>query len=239
MKLKKIIPAVLVCILLAGGIYFDTHCVTIDSRTYKKDVKEIEFVDLDENDCIRQINKCTALEYLFITDTSENRISRLKNLNNLNTLMIVGSEISSADCEKISQFDNLENLYIYLRSTVDFKGFDNDNVSRILLFYDSSAVNIESLSECQSLKILDISYSTVDNCIVIEDGGCTMKDSSVFSSFDSVEKLTIWVNKIEDISGILEMDSLNEFSVVKDSVSEDDIKLLEDKGVSVTYYGEN
>ncbi|MCM1508611.1 MAG: hypothetical protein NC177_15990 [Ruminococcus flavefaciens] len=190
-------------------------------------------MDLDENDYIRQINKCTALEYLFITDTSENRISRLKNLTNLNTLMIASSEVSSADCEKISQFDNLETLHIYLDSTIDFKGFDNDNVSYISLFYNSSAVNIESLSECQSLKILGICYSTVDNCIVIEDGRYTMKDSSVFASFDSVEELTIWVKKIEDISGILEMDSLNEFSVVKDSISEDDVKLLEDKGISV------
>lgn len=239
MKSKKItvISAIAVVLVVVGlivrSIYLDTHYVKIYNKTYETDVKDIGVVSLDKNDHIRQINKCTALELLEITDTSENKISELKNFNSLNTLMIDTSEVSSTDCEKISNFNNLENLFIYLRSVVDFKGFNNNNVSHISVIYNSSAVNIASLSECPSLKKLSIWDSTVDNCVVIEDGGYTMKDSSVFASFDSVEELIILVNKIEDISGILEMDSLKTLKINKGTLSDGDKKLLEEKGVSV------
>lgn len=78
-----------------------------------------------------------------------------------------------------------------------------------------------------------------DNCIIVEDNKCVIKDSSVFASFDYVEELSIFVDKIEDISGILKMDSLKEFTVKKGAISEDDEKSLEDKGISVTYYDKN
>lgn len=231
MKLTKIISAVLVCILLAGGIYFDTHYVKIDSRTYKKDVDQIHFVSLDKHDHIRQINKCTALEDLFITDTSENRISRLKNLDNLTYLTIGrGSKISNTDCEKISNFNNLRILNICTYSFIDFKKLNNiEN----LTLQNSSAVNIESLSECPSLKSITIADSTVDNFFIAEDGKPIMKDSSVFSSFDYLEELSLDINEIEDISGILEMDSLKTLKINKGTLSGGDKKLLEEKGVSV------
>ena len=78
-----------------------------------------------------------------------------------------------------------------------------------------------------------------DNCIVKEGYKYIMKDSSIFRTFDYVEELSISVDKIEDISGILEMDSLKEFEIDKGTISEDDKKLLEDKGISVVYCGEN
>jgi len=81
---------------------------------------------------------------------------------------------------------------------------------------------------------MTISHSIVfDNCIVAEDNEYVMKDSSIFESFDYIEELRIFVDKIEDISGILEMDSLKKFEVDKGTISEDDKKLLEDKGISV------
>lgn len=67
----------------------------------------------------------------------------------------------------------------------------------------------------------------------MEDNKYIMKDSLVFASFDYVEELRIFVDKIEDISGILEMDSLKVFEIDKGTISEDDKKLLEDKGISL------
>lgn len=238
MKSKKFISisviAIVVISLVIGAIYFATHYAIIDRKIYKTDIKDIH-VHLNVNDAddnIREINKCSEIEKLFITRAYENSVSKLKNFHNLNDLTISFSEISSLDSEKISYFDNLRNLCIYI-TTIDFKGFNNDTVSSIISI-SSKIANLEALSECQSLKSLTISHSTVsDNYIVMEDNKYIMKDSSVFASFDYVEELRIFVDKIEDISGILEMDSLKVFEIDKGTISEDDKKLLEDKGISV------
>ncbi|MCM1313860.1 MAG: hypothetical protein NC205_04330 [Prevotella sp.] len=237
MKFREIkishVKAVIILILILGNIYYNTHYAKIDSRTFKTDVKEIHFVDLDNNKNIRQLNKCREIEELFITGTNEKSFSKLRNFHNLSDLIIGHCEISSSDCEKISQFDNLRELDTCSDTVIDFKGFNSDIVSCIR-FLESKVINFKSLSECKSLKSITIGFATVcDNCIVVEDNKYVMKDSSVFASFDYVEELRIFVDKIEDISGIIEMDSLKVLEVDKGTLSEDDKRLLEDKGISV------
>lgn len=237
MKSKKIISisiiAVAIISLIIGTVYFDTHYAVIGKKIYKNDVKVIKFLDLDNNKNIREINKCLEIEELFITGTNEKSFSKLRNFHNLSDLIIGHCEISSSDCEKISQFDNLRELVICNDTVIDFKGFNSNTVSCIT-FILSKVINFEALSECKSLKSITIGFLTVcDNYIVIEDNKQIMKDSSVFSSFDYVEELRIFVDKIEDISGILEMDSLKVLEVDKGTLSKDDKRLLEDKGISV------
>ncbi len=94
------------------------------------------------------------------------------------------------------------------------------------MFKRSTIKNFEALAECQSLASIIIKDSE------ISDNNIT-KDSSVFANFDYIETLWIDVGKIEDVSGFLEMDSLKELGVYKGSLSEENIKLLEDKGISV------
>lgn len=235
MKSKKftsiLVIAVVLLSLVIGAIYFTTHYAIIDRKIYKTDIKNINIFSLNTID-IKEVNKCTKIEKMFWAEASENSIAKFKNFHNLNDLTIQFSELSSSDCEKISTFDNLDKLFTYY-TNIDFKLFNNDKVSNIVLCY-GEIINLKVLSECSSLKNLIIGYSTVsDNCIIVEDDKYIMKDSSVFASFDYVEKLRIDVDKIEDISGILEMDSLKEFTVKKGAISEDDKKLLEDKGISV------
>lgn len=236
MKSKKFISISVIAVLslIIGAIYFTTHYAKIDGKVYKTDIKDIKIHlngdDADDN--IREINKCSEIEKLFITRAYENSVSKLKNFHSLNDLTIAFSEISSSDSEKISYFDNLKDLCIYI-TTIDLKGFNNNIISSIISI-SSKIANLEALSECQSLKSLTISHSTVsDNCIIVEDDKYIMKDSSVFASFDYTEELRIFLDKIEDISGILEMDSLKVFEIDKGTISEDDKKSLEDKGISV------
>ena len=238
MKSKKIISisviAVVVLSLIIGAIYFTTHYAKIDGKVYKNDIKDIN-IHLNGDDAeedIRELNKCTEIEEMLLSKASENSIAKFKNFHNLRDLIIMLSEISSSDSEKLSHFDNLKDLCIYI-TTIDFKGFNNDKVSSIISI-SSKIANLEALSECQSLKSLTINHSTAsDNCIIAEGDKYIMKDSSVFASFDYVEELRIFVDEIEDISGILEMDSLKVFEIDKGTLSEDNKKLLEDKGISV------
>lgn len=238
MKSKKIISisviAVIIFGLIIGVVYFNTHYAIIDRKIYKNDIIKIS-PDLRYTN-IKEINKCTEIETMYLSHASKNSIAKFINFHNLNELLIMRSDISSSDSEKISMFGSLKDLTIANDTTVDFKGFNNDTVSSIVLF-KSEIKNFKALSECSSLKKIVIYYSTVsDNCI---DNNYVMKDSSVFASFDYVEKLSISVDKIEDISGIIEMDSLKEITLYEESIREDDKKLLEDKGISVIFRDEN
>lgn len=223
MKSKKFI-IIFVCIfsLIFGAICFDTHYAVIDKKIYKNDIKKID-PSLDITS-VREINKCTEVEQIWLTRASENTISKFRNFHNLNDLMIMSSDISSADCEKISKFDNLKELTVF-RTDIDFKGFNSDSVTSIV-FIMSIVKNFEELAECKSLKHIVIGD------LAISDNDIT-KDSSIFASFDYVEELHLNTGKIEDVSGFLEMDSLKVLEVDKGAVSEDDKKLLEDKGISV------
>ena len=235
MKIKIIIIFIL-CLVL-GLIYFDTHYAIVDHKIYKNDITYLNVLSLDNYE-IREINKCTEIEKMILSEGNKNLISKFINFHNLNDLFLLFCEISSSDSEKISTFDNLKKLDIFI-TTIDFKSFSNDTISFITLV-ESEINNLESLSKCKSLKNLTINSSTIsNNCIILENNKYVMKDSSVFASFDYIEELWISVDKIEDISGILEMDSLKEFKIDKGTLSEGDKKLLEDKGISVIYYDKN
>lgn len=159
-----------------------------------------------------------------MTRAGENTISGFRNFHNLYDLMVMSSDISRADCEKISKFDNLKEFTVF-RTDIDFKGFNSDSVSSIV-FIMSTVKNFEELAECKSLKSITIIDSEIlDNDIT--------EDSSIFADFDYVEELHLNTGKIEDVSGFLEMDSLKELKVNKETISEENIKLLEDKGISV------
>lgn len=235
MKSKKFIIisviSVIIFSLIFGAIYFNTHYAVIDKKIYRNDIKQIRLYSLD-NKNIKKINKFNEIESMILSGASENSVSKFKNFPNLNHLMIMSSQISSSDSEKISDFNSLKELIID-RTNANLKNFKNDTVSTILLLL-SDVTDIESLDKCSSLKTLIIDGTTIsDNCIVVEDGTYILKDSSVFTSFDYVNKLQLGIDEIQDISGILEMDSLKVFEVNKGAISEDDKKLLEDKGISV------
>ena len=228
MKAKKLkiigiaVMTVIIVCLVARAIYFDTHYAVINNEIYKNDVTFIDpYLSLTN---IREINKCTEVEEMHLSSVSENSFSRFINFPNLKQLMILSSDISSADCEKISQFDKLEEL-IFCETDVDFTGFKSDTVSSIG-FVSGTFKNFEVLAECKSLKVMKIGPWHTN----------IMEDISVFADFDYLEELWLSVDSIEDISGILEMDSLKELEVPKGAISDDNVKLLEDKGVTVTYY---
>lgn len=237
MKLKRFINIITFVIILSL-IIFNINYVNIDGKYYNKDTKEISVHSFNDND-IRKINRCTKIETIYIVGASKNSVSKFSNFHNLSDLIIMRSNISSLDSEKISTFQNLKDLFITYYTTIDFKGFKNNTISSIKLFL-SEITNLESLSKSSMLKHLSIFNSIIsDNYIIKEDNKYIMKDSSVFASFDYIEELWISVDKIEDISGILEMDSLKEFKIDKGTLSEEDKKLLEDKGISVIYYDKN
>lgn len=241
MKLKKItiisVIAIIVFSLILGIIYFDTHYAIIDKKIYKNDVKYLRIFSLD-NSRIREINKCAEVEIMYLSGANKNAISKFMDFHNIKFLLLMQSEISSLDCEKLNKFTSLDNLEITSYSVIDFKKFTNPSVTVIDIF-NSDLENIESLSKCKSLKSLTLSNTTYNNYIIMEDDKYVLSDSDSFASLDNIISLSVYVDEIQDISRILEMDSLETFCVNRDSISEEDVKLLEDKGIAVTYCDKN
>ena len=135
----------------------------------------------------------------------------------------------------MSTFSNLQKLYTY-RTNIDLEGFNNSNNNNLpyvnILFSDVK--NFDSLAGCLSLRSISLSDTVVDDNIINSDGSYVMKDSKFLSSFDNVTELAIYIDRIEDVSGICEMDSLKNLTVSEGSISDEAIHQLDEKGIKVT-----
>lgn len=214
-------------------IYINSTCVKLNDVIHKRDIRSVTLYSADDDD-INNINKCNKLEQLSLSRINENQLAGIKKSNSIKELFVYYSTLHSIGIRNINSFNNLQTLTI-IGSDIDFKYFNNKIVSAVNL-YDCVIKSLNSLEKCNSLTNVGIMAPIVaDEYIVNENSEYVLKDSSIFTSWNTVQVLGLSIDKIEDISGILEMDSLNEFKVNKNSISEEDVKSLENKGVTVTY----
>lgn len=233
MKTKKVIAVIISVFiflgLVSGAVYFNKTYARIDGEYYKTDVKYIH-PHLTYTK-IMEINKCTELEEMMLAAAEENDISRLTDFKKLSNLYLTVSKANSSDSKKISTFSNLSELSLF-RTVIDLEGFNNSNLSCIISLY-SEIEHFDSLANCSSLRKMVITESIVDDSIIISDGKFVMKNSGFLSAFDNVTELKIYIDSIEDITGICEMDSLKELKIHKGSVSDEKKGLLEDSGIKI------
>lgn len=159
----------------------------------------------------------------------ENAISSFADFKKLSELSLSFSRVNSSDSKKISTFSNLQELYIY-RTDIDLKGIGNSNLSYVMML-ESDVKNFDSLAQCSSLRSIVITNSLVDDSIIKSESKYVMKDSRFLDSFDNITELSIYVDNIEDASGICEMDSLQKLTVYSDSFPDEAKKILEDKEI--------
>ncbi len=231
MKTKKafavtIVVFILLCIVMGAICFRKTH-VEIDGEFYKTDVKYIgpnlQYTKIEE------INKCTEIEGMFLEYAYENDISSLTDFKKLSELNLAHSGVNSSDSKKIGKFSNLSKLFI-LDTVIDFEGFNNSSLS-LFSTLDSEIKNFNSLAQCSSLRSIVITNSLVDDSIIKSESKYVMKDSRFLDSFDNITELSIYVDNIEDASGICEMDSLQKLTVYSDSFPDEAKKILEDKEI--------
>ena len=167
-----------------------------------------------------------------IYKTDENAISSFADFEKLSFLSLSLSNVTSFDSKKISTFSNLKELYIYC-TDIYLEGFNNSNLSCVKIM-NSDVKNFDSLAGCLSLRSMSLLDTIVDDNIIYSDGSNVMKDSRFMSSVDNVTDLAIYVDSIEDVSGICEMDSLKSLTVSEGSISDEAIDQLDEKGIKVT-----
>ena len=229
-KVAAIIAALILLCIASGAVYLRKTYVKIEGHIYKTDVKEIS-PDLKITK-IREINRCTEVEKMYLSSADENAISSFADFEKLSFLSLSLSNVTSFDSKKISTFSNLKELYIYC-TDIYLEGFNNSNLSCVKIM-NSDVKNFDSLAGCLSLRSMSLLDTIVDDNIIYSDGSYVMKDSRFLSSFDNVTDLAIYVDSIEDVSGICEMDSLKSLTVSEGSISDEAIHQLDEKGIKVT-----
>ena len=220
---------------IIGGIIFRTQHVFLRNTVYKKDVKELSLnyqgVDVDE------LNKCSELESLKIWGVNDDFLTEIKTFQHLKSLYIIDCNIFDEGISKVNMFPNLNYIFI-LNSRIDFGKIQNDSITETALL-NSEISNLTGLANCRSLKCLWITSTAIDDKIVVTEGThilnqkYCLKDSSDFSCLDNIIDLTVCKIDIEDISGFMEMDSLETLTVSEECISEDNIKTLENNGITV------
>lgn len=234
MKTKKALSAIIASLILlciaSGAVYLRKNYVEIEGRICKSDIKKIS-PNLKYTK-IKEINRCTEVEVMYLSGASENDISSFADFKKLSTLLLSFSSVNSSDSKKMNTFSNLQELDIHC-TDIDLEGFNNSNLSDLIMSL-SEIKNFDSLAECLSLRKVTIADVVVDDNIIRSDGNYTMKDSGFLSSFDNVTELKIYVDSIEDVSGICEMASLESLSVSEGTISDEAIDQLEEKGIKVT-----
>lgn len=232
-KVAAIIAALILLCIASSAVYLRKTYVKINGKIYKTNIQEISPNLRFTN--IKEINRCTEVENLILTSAKENDISSLADFKKLSMLTLSLSSVNKFDSQKMSTFSNLQKLYTY-RTNINLEGFNNSNNNNLsyvnILFSDVK--NFDSLAGCLSLREISLGQTVVDDSIIISDDKFTMKDSRFLSSFDNVTDLAIYVDSIEDVSGICEMDSLKNLTVSEESISDEAIDQLDEKGIKVT-----
>ncbi len=227
--LSSIIAALILLCIASGAVYLRKTYVKIEGRICRSDIQKIS-PDLRFTK-IKEINRCTDVEEILLSSAYENAISSFADFKKLSVLSLSFSRVNSSDSKKISTFSNLQELYIY-RTDIDLKGIGNSDLSYVWML-DSDVKNFNSLAECLSLRKISLTDTIIDDYMINSNGNFTMKDSGFLSSFNNVTELAIYVDSIEDVSGICEMDSLKELIVSDGTISDEAIDQLEEKGIKV------
>lgn len=156
-----IIAALILLCIASGAAYLRKTYVKIEGHIYKTDVKEIS-PDLKFTK-IREINKCTEVEEMYLSSAYENAISSFADFEKLSLLSLSLSSVTSFDSKKLSTFSSLQKLYIY-STDIDLEGFNNSNLSCVK-FLNSDVKNLDSLAGCLSLRSISLSDTVVDDNI--------------------------------------------------------------------------
>lgn len=234
-KFLFILSVLLVIAGVVGGIVFRTQYVFLDDKVYKKDVKELDLYYSDND--VDELNKCSELEELRISRIDDEFLTEMRTFQHLEHFKVFSSDIINEGMLKINSFPVLNDMFIAY-SNIDFGKIQNDSVKEISI-YLSEITNITELAKCRSLTDLDLFRVVMDNKIIVTKVANTLdmkyclKDSSDFSCLDNIRTLQISCIDIEDISGFIEMDSLETLTVSQGYISEENISALENNGITV------
>ena len=190
-----------------------------------KNLESVTFVGIgfeeDAQNFFEELTKLDNLKSVTIKGSRIGSVSKLKDIENLEELHII-TGIYSGDRYKISDLDELtkiKNLRVLDLQNVfpdevpDLRGIDNLE-ELTLSSYDMHEVSYETAS-WSKLKYLSFRAT-----------GISVIDDRIISELNNLETLDISYSSIEDVSFVLELPELKEFSYRKHSVHDVNMDVL-------------
>ena len=245
--MKKVLLGIvgtLLVLVITAGLIFRANFVYIDGEINNRDEKDLYFVYMPATR-ISELNRCKNVEYLHVININSEQIEKMRVFEDLKYLRLRNQllDLNAPEFEKINQFPKLVWLDL-LCYNVDLSSLKNDSITHIE--FEGGKYTFDDkgfLSGCPNLESLRIQNSTIKGFITsiwnedYNNASYTLEDSSFLSDLDKVKTLVLDTMIVEDISGILEMDSLEELSLIQCTIPEEFKKALEDKGIDVMIQG--
>lgn len=248
--MKKVVLGItigLVVTVIAALSLFRAVFVYIDGKFYERRATwfGLNIIDMS-NTSIWQINRCKNLEMLYTSHMDSLKLKQLYIFENLTNLTISepDSALGTEEIEKLNLFPSLSSLSIQ-NAEVDLTALYSGTLEKLEVSDSNVTVNdLKLFANCPALKKLDLYRITMDDRFIFTEddslpggGKYTLTDSACLSDLDSVKRLALYQTYIDDISGILDMDSLEELWVAGGFLTDEQTKLLEDKGVYINVIG--
>lgn len=199
---------------------------------YKTDCEDLTLDCHNKSYCdFWKLKYFSSLDYLYIDSLDTDSEISIPNVVNLNSINFSNCNIKNNSFSGISK--NIDELY-FIGTNIDFSEFSNDNIKK-LNFILGSIDNFDKIgiySKAEYLYLHGTEFQglkRVSNLIVTYE----MYDSSFFSAFDRVKILEIYQTRIKDISGFLNMKSLEEIHLWEGYISTEYVSELENAGIMV------
>ena len=175
------------------------------------------------------------LKDLHLSQPREQDLKYIPDTPTLTRLAFTFNEID--DMSAVRAFHNAEYLH-FLESHLNFADFSSDSISDLSIWssYIKNFDNIGQFPNLERLELFNCSISNSDEYSLKPMTGQTdwlIDDSSPLAGLDSVKTLVIERITVTDISGILDMESLEELQTYSSSFSAEDITALRDSGINV------
>ncbi len=228
---------------------------------YRLDAKELWLSHRLNSFTASELNRCTAVESLMLHCPDNATLAKLGSFEHLDALTFFhDDETLTADgMAFISRQPALDTVWFF-GTNADLTGIRSDSVRKVIL-YGCEISNLSELANCPAMEELsctnlllgdhlwsqDETDPEVNQYFTDTDGeefvirpmedvviNYYMDDSSDFAPLDQVKKLSFSDVIFHDISGLLDMDSLETLELGNCEMSDADRKALTDKGIAVT-----
>ena len=240
-KIKKTILIFLTISFIVAGVAIGAKIrkefVFIDGVIYNSNIDSLHVFLNQVN--INELNRCSQLSTLVVAEADNDSLTKLYSFPTLEFLDIFRSktQISGSGINKINTLENLKYLF-FTYSDVDLYNLNSDSIESIGIDHCNVSF-LEGINKCAALNELKLNAVILNDNMISTNGNdlynriCVLNNSSDFSSLDNIKKLHIYNTVIENISGIVEMDSLEVLYVSKGTLSDDNRNTLENKGIRI------
>ena len=217
--------------LAACFIVFRVNFVLLGDQICPKHTDEVHSVSF-ETTRMSELNRCQSLTSLGAAYATEESMGALEPLPKLESLFLSLSDLGAGSMQKLSDFPALGDI-LFMNCKLDVTGLNPPALYRLQVL-GGELYHAETLGSCPQLRLFTIESVVVDGAVTKENGVYALQDTGFLAALDQVTELWIYGYEIHDISGILEMDSLETLSINSSTLSVDDRNALERRGITVT-----